>query len=63
LADTPCAASEWVDAEHPATSTPVSATAGAKFRQVMAHSVADRDGIRGTTSNNGVGAGRDNLAI
>jgi hypothetical protein len=59
----PCAASEPVDEEHPATSRPASATAGAKFRHVMAHSVADRGGICGTTSNDGDPAGRDNLAI
>jgi hypothetical protein len=59
----PCAASEPVGVEHPATSAAASVTAGAKFRQVMAHSVADRGGICGTTSNNGDRAGRDNLAI
>jgi hypothetical protein len=50
LPDVRCAASELVAEEHPATSTQVSATAGAKVRQGMAHSVSDRGVIRGATS-------------
>jgi malate dehydrogenase (quinone) len=64
LPDTPCAASELFDEEHPATSTAASATAAARFRQVMAHSVSDRAGIRDTNiADQRVRSGRDNLAI
>jgi hypothetical protein len=44
-AEIPCAASELVDEEHLATSTPASATAGAKFRQGMRTTVFEPAGI------------------